>query len=461
MADTNILEKKNWSQFITEIISKVNENFNWNYRKADGKYFMEILEKYTIQAGSSLLEIETASLALAKRYSEEQHQKRNADYTKMYIPLYDSNNLSGMPFFIKIYKDTSTSDDNPRFYTNIIFNHYNKFFPKVIPRKYMTIIKYLGLVCIHTFSTFDHIIPEFPNNVVHMRFESDMDIYYNVNPVFQFPCYLVSFTDLHKNLGTFDYTPEGQEINYPPEPKKRNFLSSLPSTVKHITTNIILSENLPINLDTAIFHTGIPDLMYLNQYMSSIIIETDLTFPFIQFPYETQYASIGIGHIRGGSNVVISNVRVLEITSFLWNVEYCPVNGYQYDNIDLKKENLVFYKKEKGEQTSNCIHTFYLQKINIFIEEGIEDLIINTIIYDPDYTNFQNKGCEVYKVLNMIQKVSHSFQKLIVKYLDIDIQPWQSIKDNLHTFSSNIQDIIITVMEFEKRFPYITIKFTN
>jgi hypothetical protein len=40
----------------------------------------------------------------------------------------------------------------------------------------MTIIKYLGLVCIHTFSTFDHIIPEFPNNVVHMRFESDMDI---------------------------------------------------------------------------------------------------------------------------------------------------------------------------------------------------------------------------------------------------------------------------------------------
>ena len=87
MADTNILEKKNWSQFITEIISKVNENFNWNYRKADGKYFMEILEKYTIQAGSSLLEIETASLALAKRYSEEQHQKRNADYTKMYIPL--------------------------------------------------------------------------------------------------------------------------------------------------------------------------------------------------------------------------------------------------------------------------------------------------------------------------------------------------------------------------------------
>ena len=100
-------------------------------------------------------------------------------------------------------------------------------------------------------------------------------------------------------------------------------------------------------------------------------------------------------------------------------------------------------------------------KLLIFIEEGIVDLIINTIIYDPDNTNFQNKGCEVYKVLNMIQKVSHSLQKLIIKCLDINIQPWQSIKDNLHTFSSNIQDIITTVMEFEKRFPYITIKFTN
>ena len=388
-------------ELIADIVRKTCAKYGWNKSDSTFKTFLKHLTSFADDLDLSLNNLATSS---------ETHTK-NADYSS--ISNYDWRNVpelkqrfQNIPYIIHVGEDNITT---------VVVYLGNSHCPiKEITHEMMQMIKYLGIVRVYVRGQL--VIPCWTDNIIHLEIDSLSVMHYLDTNRIPFPKYLQKLVDMTDLRGSYT-----------------NFL---PSTLTTLVSACEELRNLSPNLKNYTYTGRIDDAIlaeaeYLPIGLEKVIysnkLET-LNISEITMPPGTQYLELGLNRIFV-KMLTVKNVKQLCINPFNIFVKCIP-------DEDISTSNLTL------EYNSGCCLQCnrYRQHVDVILEEGLEELIINLTLSG---TNGLKSNIEI---LECIARTPASLKYLsILVYIDkrgFKPNPMYPKKITLHADNSRIRDFI-------------------
>jgi len=387
---------------ITTFIRKACSKYQWN-KKKDFTYktFLKYIKNFAEEYDISLEAIRESSIIHTK----------NAICSKQFFKYYSHPpDFQNIPYYISV-------DDNNITTVIIDRGHIDSIITTITPDM-MQLLSYLGIV--RVFVKGELPIPLWTDNIIYLHISNANVIYHICQEQIAFPKYLQCFIDLTRFTGFYtNWLPPSlhslvsacTEIqNLSPNLKYYNYTGA--------TTNEILAINecLPIGLKYLIYH-----------FCCKEFEGNEITVPL-----NTEILEIGFNRIYNPI-LIFNPVKILYISNFESIITEDSL-------IDVSGTNLTFEYQDQYECN-------YRQNVDIILESGIENLVINLDTY-----KFDNSVA----ILEFIKQIPDSLKLLTI----IDEHNVFNLEKEYHTTSFHGKHKN-KILNFLKKFPHIKVSIIN
>ena len=423
-------------------VAELHAKFYWHKKSSDISNLKKFLISISEKLGISLETMERVSLEHAQNYTSIFGAYKKIPYNTIESKReLTSINYISVPFVVYLEEDNTTC---------VVFRTSSSFIPEITPEM-MDIIKYLGVVRVYISSKFKKAIPHFPDNVIQIQFDSNSSLSTSDEITFGMPQYLLGFYDLTKTYRT----------------RHLNYTVRFPNTLVELTTSVLNTPNLPLNL---VF------LKYFVYYRDEDITLPESFFQMIPLSVKclilagfncdmtdytmnpgAEYLELNIGHVNG--NIIrFDNVKTIRLNSFRTSVYSCPrhsstktfcnlvkIDEQPCDHCDDGTLAIIYELSNFTVSLGDTVSHLVLDMISIYSSRTISFNILNYL--DASVPN----NLEYLTIRHADMKcLIRSFEELLEKH-----QRWLEQSED----SSDFLNFSKTIINFHTRFPNVKIIF--